>query len=168
MEGSAKSTGVETVHSDADHLVATAPKLFISIENSEPTVPHLGRVHALFRDLAQAHQGGVGMLIVIRDQARPPNEAVRLLITRMFVDMEGSLSGLAYVMEGGGFIAAAKRSALAVIMIAKRYKFPIKVFSTVTEAIPWLAMTVGFDGGGLVPEVERLREAQYEKRPARR
>ena len=168
MEGSAKSTGVDTVHEDADHLVATAPKLFLSIENSEPTVPHLGRVHELFGDFARAQQGGVGMLIIIRDQARPPSEAVRLLITRMFIEMEGSLSGLAYVMEGGGFVAAAKRSALAVIMIAKRYKFPIRVFSKVTEAIPWLATTVGFDSSGLVAEVERLREAQYAKRPARR
>jgi len=131
-------------------------------------VPHLGRVHGFFRDFAQAEQGGVGMFIIIRDQARPPSDSVRLLITRMFSEMESSLSGLAYVMEGGGFIAAAKRSALAVIMIAKRYKFPIRVFSNVAEAVPWLATTVGFDAKGLVAEVERLREAQYAKRPARR
>ena len=168
MEGRAKSTGVETVHADADHLVATAPRLVFSIENSEPTALHLGRVHALFRDLTRAQQGGVGMLVIIRDEARPPSEAVRLVITRIFSEMEGSLSGLAYVMEGTGFIAAAKRSALALMMIARRYRFPIKVFSKVEEALPWLATTVGFDAGGLVAEVERLRKAQYAKRPSRR
>jgi hypothetical protein len=172
QDENAHASSLEHVHGDSDHEVATASTFVVTIENAAPTLPHLARVKSTVQNLARQGGKGVGLLVVIRREARPPDDDVRPHIVRVFNDLESSLSALAYVMEGEGFIAAAKRSALSLMMVARRFRFPVKVFKTIPEAIPWLTTAVGGDSVGgvssarLVQDLERLRVDQYAKRPA--
>jgi hypothetical protein len=157
-------------HADADHCMAVSGPIVVSIENSEPTVAHLERVFAavsLAGPKGTSHK--VGVLVIIRDNARPPSDAARARIVRLFGEIEGRVGAFAYAMEGEGFAAAAKRSALALILAAKRLAFPMKVFRSAAEALPWMIRTLGGEKATgvtvdrLILAVQRTREEQFER-----
>ena len=78
------------------------------------------------------------LLTVIDSRARAPDSASKAAIRQLVTRHESRIAGLAYVIEGEGFGAAAIRSALSLINLAARYRFPQRVTATAAEAIPWL------------------------------
>ena len=158
---------LRVVHVDADHCLMVAPPLLISIENSDPHLPHLDRVSSAAQNLAPKETRRAGVLVIIRDNARPPGDAARARIVRLFTEFEGRVGAFAYAMEGEGFAAAAKRSALALILTVKRVGFPMKVVKSASEAIPWLVTTLGGEKATgiatdrLIIAVRNAREQQY-------
>jgi len=50
------------------------------------------------------------------------------------------LIGLAQVVEGQGFAAATARAVISGIQLAVRAGYPMKVFSTIGDAMPWVAL----------------------------
>jgi hypothetical protein len=74
-----------------------------------------------------------GASLILTGDARTAAEAV---------DRAGSeyLMGLAQVVEGEGFAAATARAVLSGIQLAVRAGYPMKVFSKLEDAMPWVSM----------------------------
>jgi len=49
---------------------------------------------------------------------------------------------IAVVVEGKGFVAAAKRSAVSMIALLARFPFPMRIFGEVIDASSWLAQQI--------------------------
>ncbi|HEY3256032.1 MAG TPA: hypothetical protein VGJ91_18865 [Polyangiaceae bacterium] len=88
------------------------------------------------RVVAQFRQGLLA-ITVIDCRAHAPDDASKAHIRNTIMRHAAELKAFAYVVEGEGFGAAAVRSALALISLAARYPFPMKVFGRVEEAVPW-------------------------------
>ena len=160
-------SNLRITHADNDHCLGVAGPFLISIENAEPSLAHLDRVHGLVQQLGAKGSKQAGVLVVIRDNARPPSDAARARIVRLFTEFDGRVGAFAYAMEGEGFAAAAKRSALALILTAKRVGFPMKVFKSFSEAVPWIVRTLGGEKATniatdrLIISVRDTRDEQY-------
>ena len=90
------------------------------------------------------------MMIVIDASAEPPSDRARRAVKQSLLDMRPVLRGAVQVVEGHGFVAAAKRSAITVINLTSQYGFPIKVAGTVPEGGLMIAKMLG---GALDPSV---------------
>lgn len=74
-----------------------------------------------------------GASLILTGEARTAAEAA---------DRAGSeyLLGLAQVVEGQGFAAATARAVISGIQLAVRAAYPMKVFSKIDDAMPWVSM----------------------------
>jgi hypothetical protein len=56
-------------------------------------------------------------------------------------------AALAYVLLGGGLPAVVARGVITGILFVVRPSYPVKVFSTVSQALPWLQSQSAAKGG---------------------
>jgi hypothetical protein len=99
-------------------------------------------VNALER-YAQTQPRALGVVILIDERAHPPNEAERNEIRQAYTSVKHIVRGAVQVVEGHGFMAAAKRSALMIINLTAGIGVPIKVVGALPEALPTLAKMLG-------------------------
>jgi len=139
---------------------ATYSNLIFAIENTEPTIAYIVALRTLIYQMNRDLGRGVGLMIVIRSDTKPPNEDVREQIKAAARSFGSDVLAFAHVVEGEGFLAAAKRAAFTLLMGTARLGFPIKVFRNVGEGMPWLVRTVGdaFDANVSMAELVRLVE----------
>lgn len=162
---------LRTLRADDDHRVLTCNNIVVGIENTPPTITYIDCVFGAIRDLAEEYGGGIGLMAVIRSDARPPDDMTRRHIIKVLTEMSGSMGGFAHVVEGEGFVAAAKRSALSLLVMAARTRFPLKIFRSPAEGLPWLITTLGGEQATglstrqLLGELTRLRDEQFAKTP---
>jgi hypothetical protein len=86
---------------------------------------------------------GLGMMVLISANEPPPNEVARRAISEMYISMQRSLRAAVHVVEGEGFVAAAKRSVITLMNIHTGVRFPIKVVSTPEEGGAKLVRVLG-------------------------
>jgi hypothetical protein len=160
---------LRTMFANERHCCAAYKNLLFSIENSEPTVQYIDATCQTVLELAREQGQQIGMMIVIRADSKPPDEKVRERIKSAVKIFGPHLLGFAHVVEGEGFLTAAKRAAMALLMATARFPFPIKVFRNVHEALPWLmniagdARPKGVTAGQLSVLVGELRQRHFEK-----
>ncbi|MEI9953952.1 MAG: hypothetical protein WDO74_34500 [Pseudomonadota bacterium] len=97
--------------------------------------------------VGERFEAGLLALTIIDRDAHAPDDVSRAHIRDTVTRNAAKIKAFAYVVEGEGFVAAAVRSALALISLAARYPFPLKVFGRVEGAVPWLLNRPGEDGG---------------------
>ena len=85
------------------------------------------------RMLAEYPRKGI-FLVIVQASARPPSEASRQRIDRVYAVLGKAVHAGAMVIEGMGFMAASIRSALSTVLLAGRYGYPLKVFPNAHEA----------------------------------
>jgi len=120
------------------HVSAVFQNVIISYSVAEPNTGYMADWVKTIVELSRDNPRGVASIIVIDGSAKPPSEEIRADIKRAIAQAGPHLRGLAQVVEGTGFGAAAKRSALSVITLVARFPFPIKIFSTRREAAFWV------------------------------
>lgn len=131
------------------------------------------RYLATWADVIERLEPPILVLTVIDSRARAPDAASKAAIRQTVTRHERRIGGLAYVIEGEGFGAAALRSALSLINLAARYRFPQKVTATGGEAVPWLidqlppALRSSNEPQGVVRMVDTVR-AELRQRAASR
>jgi len=121
----------------------TWSNLIFAIENTEPTVSYITALRTLIQQMRHDSGRGVGLMVVIRSDAKPPSDEVREQIKSAARSFHGDVLAFAHVVEGEGFLAAAKRAAFTLLVGTARLGFPIKVFRSVGEGMPWLLRTMG-------------------------
>jgi Asp-tRNA(Asn)/Glu-tRNA(Gln) amidotransferase A subunit family amidase len=145
---------VRQVYADEMHRTVAFHNVTVSYSRDEPTAPFLNAWTDKVRELRRTYPKGIGVLIVIDSDAKPPSEEVRELVTKVLRDMGSSILGLAHVVEGRGFMAASKRSALSLVTLVARFPFPIKIFDAADLGIAWLLSRMG---DAAAPEVTAPR-----------
>lgn len=140
------------VYADQDHAVAVLGNLIISYSRAEPSreylqhwIDHAKRTVAAHRQLAA--------ITIVDSDAKPPSDQVRVEINETLRTMGADMAGIAYVLEGKGFVAAAKRSAVAMIALLARFPFPMRAFGDVAEAAVWLSSQPNNGPEKLTPRV---------------
>src|SRR5262249_39938676 len=110
---------------------------------------------------------GVGFMVVIQAQAGPPSEEVRERIKQLTGSFGPHVRAFAHVVEGDGFLSAAKRAAMTLIMTASRFPFPLTAFSEMPAGMRWLMKradvprTGGLDPNAIVATVNELRRKHF-------
>ena len=108
---------------------------------------------------AKQHPQGIGLLVLIDQDAPPPAEAERAAIKNAYASLRSMVRGGVQVVEGEGFAAAAKRSVLTIINLATDIGYPLRVAGNVTEATALLGKTMDrrIDAAGLTRVSSMLR-----------
>jgi len=139
---------------------ATCSNLIFAIENTEPSVAYINSLRILIGQMSRELGRGVGLMVVLHADTKPPSEEVREHIKSAARSFAPDVLAFAHVVEGEGFLAAAKRAAFTLLTTTARLGFPIKVFRSVAEGMPWLVRTVGdaFEEEVSMAELVRLVE----------
>src|SRR4051812_25079756 len=108
-------------YSDAHHCIGTCGNVIITYSRAEPNQAYLTKWKGLAHELLRAHPDGIGVIIVIDGAAPPPSESIRAAIKKTMLDLGTRLKAASLVVEGSGFLAAGKRSAMSLISLVARY-----------------------------------------------
>jgi hypothetical protein len=92
----------------------------------------------LFAVARQSPSGRIAMLFIIADSSSPPAGPARTAAEDMFVALQPNLCAVAGVLEGTGFMAAAKRSVFTFATSRMIARAAVKTFDQVDSAIGWL------------------------------
>jgi hypothetical protein len=92
---------------------------------------------------ASAYPAGIGLLIMVSADEPPPSDATRQLIRDSYSAMKEVVVGGVLVLDGEGFVAAAKRSIMTLISGGMSQPFPMRVASTVSEGATKLSNMLG-------------------------
>jgi hypothetical protein len=92
---------------------------------------------------ARSYPDGLGLIVFIDANAKPPEETERKSITEAYARVSSVVRGAVQVVEGHGFTAAAIRGALTLINATKSLNVPIKVAGCVSEGAPKLESLLG-------------------------
>ena len=166
---SAAHRSLRVISAGSDHAYVVFGNLIFGLESAEPSIVYMDGFKATVNNVVRAGASGVGIMVVIRADAKPPNEEVRKHIVRTAREFAPHVRAFAHVIEGEGFLSAAKRAAMTFIMTTARLGFPLKVFSNVREAMPWLLTTVGpalkeeIRHDQLTVMIEELRRTHFAK-----
>src|SRR5215831_17605443 len=103
---------VSIVHLDASggHAIGTHTNVLIVLHRLESTALKVERAHTEATMLFHAHPEGIGLLIVLEANARPPDEGARSAVTRWMQHDDAGVRARVRVYEGTGFRAALFRS----------------------------------------------------------
>jgi hypothetical protein len=162
------------LHMDPLHCIAMFHDLLLSISRGEPSLHFLQLAGRLIREQAERWPDKIGVMIVISADAPAPSEEARAHVRKAYPEFSRMLAGMVRVIEGEGFIAAAKRSAVAIIDLAMRLQCPTKVMGNVHEAGMWIMRQMGpadhrrYTALDIVAAVRELRarhDAAYQPNP---
>jgi len=142
---SAAHQSLRVIAAGSDYAYVVFGNLIFGLESVEPSIAYMDGFKSTVNDIVSAGASGVGIMVVIHADAKPPSEVVRRHIVRTAREFAPHVRAFAHVVEGEGFLSAAKRAAMTFVMTTARFGFPLKVFSSVREAMPWLLTTVGSD-----------------------
>lgn len=160
---------LRVISAGSDHSYVVFANLIFGLESAEPSILYINGFKSTIDTIMRAGAAGVGIMVVIRPDAKPPSEEVRKHIVRTAREFAPHVRAFAHVIEGEGFLSAAKRAAMTFIMTTARLGFPLKVFSNMREAMPWLLNTVGpaftenIRHDQLTVMIDELRRSQFSK-----
>jgi hypothetical protein len=158
---------------DDVHCVGLFHDVLIMLSRGAPSLQFLQHSMRLIREAAKDAQTGLGLFIVISADAPPPPDDAREFFTRSTGELASTVGAMARVIEGEGFLAAAKRSAIAMVQLAARSPFPSKIFGTQAEGSAWLVQTLSqtakrrYAAADLLAATRELRQAHNVSKPPR-
>ena len=146
-----------------DQAIALIGPVAVIVARDEPG-PNLGLHTAkLITEIKEKYQGRGAILVIVKADVRPPSDQARQRIMESMRDCaRGAICG-SIVFEGTGFVAAAQRGALTMMLTMARLNYPLKVFGTLREATLFICSTLGptaeLSSPGLARAIEELRDA---------
>jgi hypothetical protein len=136
---------------DAPELDAVHRCLRKTVENMEPTVAAIDRLDAALMSVARQSPQGIGLMVIIHSDAKPPRDETRARIKAVVPKLNNTTRAVAHVMDGEGFVAATKRSMLT-LMICSTLCFRPEDFSPGAGAVA--AATLGDAASADTPVAE--------------
>lgn len=133
----------EVLYVGPDHVVALYSSVLFMVIQDDPRPDVLEHQQRWMRKLKADSPDGSGYIVVLRSDVPPPKDSARANIRRVLVEFGTVVNAGAMVVEGTGFVAATLRSVLSLINLASRPTYPLKVFSSVSEACYWLPRQIG-------------------------
>lgn len=133
----------EILYVGPDHVVALHAGVLFMVIQDDPRPDVLDHQQRWLRKLKAEFPDGSGYVVVLRSDVPPPKDSARANIRRILVEFGTVVNAGAMVVEGSGFVAATLRSVLSLINLASRPTYPLKVFSSVSEACYWLPRQIG-------------------------
>lgn len=128
------------VYEDADLQIATWSRVFVNrwrTAASKERLSILGEHQMALIDAVGDRR--IAVVTVLEDKTGlMPNGEARKEAERIATVTRDALVLQAQVVEGDGFVAAAFRALLAGVALAIRPPYPIKVFRTAHDAMPWI------------------------------
>jgi hypothetical protein len=125
------------VYTDDQHVTGVIENVLVSYSLAEPTRGYLDNWILTARTIMS--KGKMAALIVIDSEAKPPSDEIRVEINAKFQKLRDGIAAVAVVVEGRGFVAAAKRSAISLLTLLSRYPFPFRIFGDIVEGSSWLS-----------------------------
>src|SRR5690606_32097980 len=125
------------VYIDDEHCVRTLGDVIVTFTRAPPSAVYL-QAWAAEADRVVHQCGGLVVYTVIDRSASAPSEEAKAEIRKVMTRHDDKVRGVAYVVEGTGFAAAATRAALTLISLVARYSYPQKTFATVSEGSRWV------------------------------
>ena len=126
------------LYRDAEHVIAVHANAILVYSSNAPNPRFLEAWARTVDELVERGDTPLLVLTIIDRRAHAPDDASKQAIRDTVLRHAASIQAFAYVVEGEGFAAAAVRSALALISLLARYRFPQKVFGRVDEAVAWM------------------------------
>jgi hypothetical protein len=120
---------------ESDQAAEICGNVIMAIHRSGSAVPIIREMKARVGEMVRKHPSGIGLMLILRRGAKPPEGRVRQDLAAMFTEHKKALCATSVVVEGSGFWAAAIRSTLTFLSVASSY--PLKVFSSIDGAVSW-------------------------------
>jgi hypothetical protein len=127
----------KVIYTDEGHAFGTVGNVIVTFSIAEPTPGYLDHWMRTAKRLIAAN-GKSAALNLIDGTAKPPGDAVRTRLNQILIGLGTDFMGIACVVEGKGFVAAAKRSALSMIALVARSPTPMRIFGESLEGSVWL------------------------------
>jgi hypothetical protein len=86
----------------------------------------------------QSPSGRIALLFIVADSSSPPAGPARTAAEQMFAALQPNICAIAGVLEGTGFVAAAKRSVFTYATSRMIARAAVKTFADVDPATGWL------------------------------
>jgi hypothetical protein len=146
-----------------DQAIAQIGPVMVIVAKTEPGPSMPAHTAKIVADLRENHAGKGACIVIVRSDVRPPGEQAReRIIGAMREWGQGVICG-GFVFEGSGFVAAAQRGALTMMLTLARLSYPIKVFGSLREATGFVCGTLGpgseLNAAGLARAIEGMRDA---------
>jgi hypothetical protein len=126
-----------------DPRIVICENVFVIIDDGSGRPADYVEPERLVHEQARLFPRGLGCVVIIPDGAKPPPEDTRGAIDGVLTRLSLRLRGLAWVVEGGGFQAAAVRAALIGLSLYGRRPYRTHVATSVRAAIGWLVPLLG-------------------------
>ena len=145
------------------HAIATQANVLIVLHRQQSTAQKVERAHAEATKLFRAHPEGIGLLIVLEANARPPDDGALAAVTHWMRHDTTGVRARVRVHEGTGFRAAFFRSVMLTLHRLGRPKSPDHVSPTVQDGATRLESELATSSVGcptaseLIRTVEELR-----------
>jgi len=130
-------TDLSVLHRGSTTLVASSGSLLLAWAMGPPSVGDLEALQNHARALASRFPSGIGFLLCLSEDARPPPADQRDAVVKCLKTLGPSLRALGCAVPGQGFAAAAKRGALSLVLMAAKLPTVSKTFGDIRQALSW-------------------------------
>jgi hypothetical protein len=128
---------------DEQQLCCAYGNVVLALTLTEPDPAYLRRSALAITEYGRESPHALGLLTWIDVNAPPPRAETRAAIQQLFRDIAPVTRGCVNIIEGEGFRASAKRSAVTLINIAARLPYPLKVCASLRDAAQQLLEMLG-------------------------
>jgi hypothetical protein len=151
---------------DRHHCTGTWRNVFINVWADDVTLEAARGLGSAIGRLLEQHPRGVAIFGVSRPGvAVVPGSEERRLLSEMLSKQGKALLAVASVIQGDGFVAAAKRTVMSTISLLARQPCPVAIFDAHHDAAAWLAPRLGeshVDPNALLDAIATL-EQRYDR-----
>ena len=109
--------------------------LFVIVDDGTTELERYTAIEVAMEAHAKQCPQGMSCLVILPPGATPPPDDVKRSVKDVLTRLASSLSGLAYVIEGTGFKAAAARASLVSMKIFASRPYPIFVETSLRVAL---------------------------------
>jgi len=117
--------------------------LIVIIDHGQASAADYVASKAIALERARAFPAGLGCMVIIPPDARPPKDDARRAIKAALDEVSQHLRCLCWTIEGSGFRAATLRAALAGLGLFVRAPYPTSVQKDVASGLHWLIRHFG-------------------------
>jgi hypothetical protein len=118
--------------------------IFVLVDNGKVPASHYSSLkQRLVSQASGFRKEGVGVMVIIPQNATPPPEDVRNAINEALKGLAGALRCLCWVVEGSGFQGAMVRAVLNGIRMFSRHQYPTFITVNLEEALAWMLPRLG-------------------------
>lgn len=141
--------------------IATADDVVVALWLAPPSAEDMKEMRKVIRPFVAGRSTFGALNLIDIDHVAPLDNEAREAMAETQREFEGRQLGLANVIGGEGFMAAAVRSVAAGVALVSRVSFPQRVFHAVEPASVWLGSLFA---SGHVRETEIQRVAALVRR----
>jgi hypothetical protein len=119
--------------------VGRAADVGVAVPYGDATVELVNGIREGLLSVARSSPSGrIALLFIVAESSSPPAGAARAAAAEMFAALQPNLCAVAGVLEGSGFMAAAKRSIFTFATSRMIERAQVKTFDQLAPAVSWL------------------------------